>query len=273
MRDRILSHADTSATLEIDLKPYLSAHHQFKAHKITELTHEIKNINSQILWQNLFNQACSKLNQPTKNELISSPAYVFMQQHFNELLNNAIDSVLAAHVPKLHLKLTIHDDPRYNLATFKLADNGSGFEPDFLETIKTKRTRENTHYYQQQGSDKQGEKDNLVIGGAGKGLQQLVALADHGEKVIGPIKREPCYEVPRISALNFSNKTAPKHGAIILLTTSKAALVPIHRQTHHELFEPPETHPKNLRNRRGLEDLNIDIPKIDEENNDENPSV
>ena len=93
-----------------------------------------------------------------------------MQQHFNELLNNAIDSVLAAHVHKLHLKLTIHDDPRYKLVTFKLTDNGRGFEPDFLETIKTKTTRKNTHYYQQQGSDKQGKKDNLITGGAGKGL-------------------------------------------------------------------------------------------------------
>ena len=243
MKHTIKTHANTSATLEIDLKPYIQAYHQFKAAKITkaryssihaELVHSIKNVSGQLLWQDLFDHATSNMTQTTKERIKASPACFFMGQQFNESLKNAIDSVLSNHLETgknkgpvddvMRLRLSLNNNLLHDQVTVTLSDNGHGFKADFLETIATKTTRENTNYYQQHGSDKRGAEHDLLIGGAGRGLQELVALVDHGEKVMGPQKRDQYYEVPKVSALTFNNKPSPEHGAVISLTTSSAPL-------------------------------------------------
>jgi len=247
MNFKIVPHSDTSATLAIELKPYTDAYHALKANQISnqqyaekhaELIHGVERIHAEELWEDLFKHTTHNMDAAAKQAILETPAYFFMQQQFVELLKNSIDALLAPHMNThthtnsgddiLHLTLNIeNDDP--NEITLTLTDNATGFPSEFLGKIATKITREHTDYYQTRGSHKYGGKDNLLIGGAGKGLRMLAALVDHGEKITGPMDREAYCNIPQKSNLVFSNKTQPEHGAVISITTSKAPLI-LHAQ-------------------------------------------
>lgn len=245
---------EMSASLFFDLESHIDAYRSGDSNSLKESHYQLnKELNNyHFIFANLINEAM--IGQPEENIKIikSSPAFYYIKKEFCEILKNAIDSKLKPFENQdynsldtiLKLDIKIELDPNKQYIRFMVADNGTGFAEDKLLLIKNKEAREASDYYTHVGSEKRGleRHKKLLIGGAGRGIKELIGLADKGDPTYGLDVSENIiiesekrlmrndraenitFEVPEISLLSFYNKNN-ENGAVIDIFTSTKPLV------------------------------------------------
>ncbi|MDF1758487.1 MAG: ATP-binding protein [Legionellaceae bacterium] len=237
--------------LTVNLLTHLQAYH-YGDNEDLDLSHQLlkdETNESHLKFDELTKEAVRDFNNADINTIKESPAYYFIKKEFAEILKNAIDGKLKPHEQeivnidtKLEMDLEIYDNDDGTIS-IKITDNGSGFPPDKLNQIKDKESRENYDCYHAVGSEKKSQNGRkLLIGGAGRGLRELMGLADVGDANYGQGGKFRSFDAddditddkvesltftpPDISELLFDNKKGGNEtGAIIEVTTSQAPLV------------------------------------------------
>lgn len=275
------------AQLKINLRSHINAYHRQNINKadFNQSHRTIKGMMDEgpYLFKEFVETAINEFSESEKSTILKSPAYLFMSRQFAESLKNTIDSVLAMHLDDPQhidslaiLDISIENNSKENEVTITLSDNGMGFPETLLDRIETKEKREaNDYYHSAVGKSNKIQQPNLAdhktlfIGGAGRGLAELICLADKSDPKFGQekgkgqnldigIKMEglaesTTYEIPEKSELILSNKdkTIDEHGAIISLTTSAT---PIHAivktNTSVDMHEQPLVLPTIAERRR-----------------------
>ncbi len=219
------------AMLKIDLNDYMSAskgraESPEAARAFVEVRGElikcVSTLHATNLWFHMLNEATQGMNEAEVQIIRASPVSQFMESDFVELVKNAIDeAILSGHlVIELTLDIDVHSDP--DNITMTIKDNGRGFSDDFIKQMATPAEREK--YIIGKGSAKQqlshGIQDTLV-GGHGRGLRNLMAMMDRGDRFNEAVV--PVHEYLRPDGTNMVIDKRPDGlpGAFISLTTSK----------------------------------------------------
>lgn len=247
-----------SSRLIIDLEKHLHAYKEGTVEELKASHMELKNEVAicQITFEILVNQALEGENPKTLDVVINSPAYHYAKKEFAEILKNSIDSKLQQQEKLagynenavLLLDINIDIDTKNKNIRFRISDNGMGFPEKKLLLFQNKKLRESSDYYSNAGSDKYASSDDsdsehrkLVMGGAGKGIKELIGLADKGnanygqehgnfyldydnEDMMCDNVENRTFDLPRVSDLQFYNKNIGT-GAVIDITTSQEPIV------------------------------------------------
>lgn len=224
-----------SSTLEINLLAYIESYYQedkdqyhlFRAQLIQQVT----GFDATVFWPEMLEAILQdKIYSEEIARIKSSPASVFMEESFIELVKNGMDEIILAYqfgAIQASLKLTLDIDlSQKDCIKLTISDNGRGFPSSFLLKIASIADKEK--YIEGKGSVKNNaiysedelEEESLphLFGGAGRGLRILMARVLEGDSLI-PGGCEPKFIKPEISKLDFRNGLNGQ-GAIIEITTS-----------------------------------------------------
>ena len=137
--------------------------------------------------------------------------------------------------PQLEMKIDI-DASSPDRIKLTMTDNGRGFPQEFLAKNATSEDRQ--VYIMESGSGKKLTPDKATMkdtelsrettppklfGGAGLGLRILMAAITRGDKLTGPGRLQPKYEIPAVSEITLSNRKDTS-GTLVQITTSRTPL-------------------------------------------------
>ena len=258
---RISASGSGKALMTIDMQPYIQAYLDFREKLSRDMSEdEIRDIrrdydqakkkfndpvigvNGQYLWVEFFKEATQGFSPERIKEIENSPAVMYMQVNFVEIVKNCMDEAILNYDPHtyrpMRLEVTLDDETDPNHITLMLADTGRGFPDSFLDQTSSVSSKE--AYIQKVGSkkldakkdvfDMQGNDKNnelCMFGGAGRGLRMLMTNVMYGDELHESGVRQPKYIKPEISEISFSNKVVGS-GAVISITTSKNPLILVH---------------------------------------------
>ena len=247
-----------SSRLVIDLEKHLNAYKKGTDKELRDSHMELANEVAicQITFEMLVTQALEREDLADYHIVVNSPAYHYVKREFAEILKNAIDSKLQQqeklgehnHNAILLLDIKIDIDKNNNNIRFVISDNGMGFPDRKLSLFQNRELRESSDYYTHVGSDKYSSSEDsdlegrkLVMGGAGRGIREMIGLADKGNANYGQGRsydfsdsdnedmmcdnvENRTFDLPRVSELQFYNKDNG-NGAVIDIITSQEPIV------------------------------------------------